>query len=155
LRHRLPFGFPAPLFLAGSVFMLVQTLRQPFEPLGDWLAGAAVLLLFVAAGLYGSFPLLRIPWDTRRTICAITDHHLLIIDRTAYLGGVQSFERARITCLERRDCADGSGDIVFHRYDSPLGAEGPDIFGNRVGFFGVPDVRRLEAEVRRVIFQAP
>lgn len=80
----------------------------------------------------------------RRTGYAITDRRALIIERGRRLS-VRSFAPEALADLERRERADGSGDIIFTRDRTGSGK------GSRaleVGFFGLPAARDVERRLR-------
>jgi hypothetical protein len=108
-------------------------------------------LIFVAVGLFMLLSPLRAMARARSTIYAITDQRLLIIE-----GGssrrVTSFTAGDIQQIERTERPDGSGDVVFRREIPATRRNSISFNGNwgatRIGFFGVSDVRRVEAAVR-------
>jgi hypothetical protein len=120
-----------------------------------WQAGGAIAVfgvpfLCIGAGLLGA-PWWR-PKRTRHTVYAISDQRLLIIHgwptRVA-----QSLLPQDILRLERRERSDGSGDLVFREEQVPQMAGRRRHGGGRwrtrrIGFFGIAEVRRVEAAVR-------
>ena len=103
-------------------------------------------LMFVAIGLS---ILLRPLWSAlkaRSTVYAITDQRALIISGTRSRS-VESFEPVSLGNIERTERRDGSGDIILRRgiataWQGPFSYRGN--FTAAVGFFGVPEVRRVE-----------
>ncbi len=81
---------------------------------------------------------------------AITDRRLMILTghRTTQ---VTSYGPQDIECIERRMRSDGSGDLIFryedlpHRFNSGYRTRRMSYDPLPVGFFGIPDVRRVEA----------
>jgi hypothetical protein len=117
-----------------------------------WQAGGALAIfglpfLCIGAGLLGA------PWwqpkRTRHTVYAISDQRLLII-RDWPTRVVRSFAPQDIGRLERDD---GSGDLVFREEHLPQ-VTSRRHHGRRpwrtrrIGFFGIAEVRRVEAAVR-------
>jgi hypothetical protein len=146
-RRRLPLVLFGLLFTGLAAFW---TLEAAAAGTGLALAG----LVFVALGLaVTTSPL----WRGRKTppVYAITDRRLLVI-RGGEIRRVRSFQPADIETLERRERADGTGDVVFgretiDRSDVHLRRDGPPFYRTRqrkLGFFGIADVKRVEAAVR-------
>lgn len=120
-----------------------------------WQAGGAIAIFglpFLGIGA----ALLAAPWwgpkRARHTVYAISDQRLLII-RGWPARVVQSFAPQDFGRLERHEREDGSGDLVF------LEEHVPQVVGGRryarrrrrrrrIGFFGIAEVRRVEAAVR-------
>ncbi|MEM7043357.1 MAG: hypothetical protein AAF543_11155, partial [Pseudomonadota bacterium] len=92
------------------------------------------------------------PRFTRHTVYAISDRRLLII-RNWLRRKVTSYGPDEIDVVERRESKDGSGDLVFRHEEHGKLRHHHDHRNKRrmserpVGFFGVPDVKRLEAAV--------
>lgn len=115
------------------------------------------LIVFPAAGVIAmafglamlASPLLQ--WRVAaRTIYAVTDHRILIIEP----GSVQSFEPGDIQQLVRRDRGRGRGDLIF-REDQGNMMLAMYTFGHnsavrKIGFFGIPDPRAAEEAVRQL-----
>src|SRR5262249_45320795 len=86
-----------------------------------------------------------------RTVYAITDKRLLII-----INGrsqtVQSYDEHNIRDIQRREFADGSGDVVFARQTrNSTNNNGSTTYSvTNVGFFGVRDVRAVEKLIRDI-----
>lgn len=144
------FGIP---FTAFSIFWVVgaYTATQRSGHAGADAFFPLFGLIFVAAGLFMLMSPLRAMAKARSTIYAITGERLLIIE-----GGrarrVTSFTAGDIQQIERTERSDGSGDVVFRRELPPTRRNSITFNGNwnatRIGFFGVSDVRRVEAAVR-------
>ncbi len=80
-----------------------------------------------------------------RTIYAITSDRLIIRKGKS----VKSFEPDEIDTIERRDHANDLGDVIFARELYRTGGRhGSRTRMRKVGFFGVPDARRVEDAVR-------
>ncbi len=106
--------------------------------------------MFIGIGLWILSGPLRAGLKAGSTVYAITSERLLIIEGTRS-HRVTSFTPADVQQVERTDRGDDSGDVVF-RKEVPDGRRGISFNGNwnatRIGFFGISDVRRVEAAVR-------
>ena len=80
-------------------------------------------------------------WRGRKTIYAVTNERLLIITG-GILSSVKSYTPADIDDIERKESPDGSGTIIFARKKRSGGKGGS--YTVKIGFFGVPDVRKVE-----------
>lgn len=139
-----------------------------------WTLGAAGITSLVSSGFRGSgalgglglishiFPLFGIPFilvglwmlsmparEAKRgaqMLYAVTNRRALTIE-----GGsetkVKSYTSRDMKNLERTERADGSGDLIFSR-ERRVGNEGRQYF-EPIGFFGVHDVRTVEAALRQ------
>lgn len=130
------FGIPWTAF---ALFMQGQGLRDPFL----FLFG----LPFVLIGL----GMLTAPyWAWRkalRTVYAITDGRAIIFSAGLWAAvRIRSFGPAALADLKRKQRADGSGDIIFHREYS-IDNEG-DRRQKEIGFVGVANVRDVETMLR-------
>jgi hypothetical protein len=100
--------------------------------------------------------MLSAPWWGRRKAAgvfyAITDRRALISE-PGWRGArtVKSFAAGDLQSIERTENADGSGDLVFSRR-SWRDSDG-DRRTSAVGFAGVPRVREVEEQLRRLIAQ--
>jgi hypothetical protein len=113
---------------------------------GTSLSTLIVLFIFIAA----LASLARPAWEyfaAAQTVYAITEHRVIII-KPVLLGGagVQSYGDRQIQVIERREIADGKGDIIFAK-------ECIQMRGRRrrsrlrirnIGFFGIAEARRVE-----------
>ncbi|MEM8949603.1 MAG: hypothetical protein AAGA21_04100 [Pseudomonadota bacterium] len=140
-----------PISILGWLFLLLTL---------AWLVKAAVtstwLLIMGLPFLLAALALAVLPWwwplVTRYTIYAISDQRLLII-QTWPRRRVTSYGPEDIDVVERQERKDGSGDLIFRREEHRKLAHHHDPKGKRrvgeraIGFFGVPDVRRLEEAV--------
>lgn len=140
-----------PISLLGWVFLLLSL---------AWVSRAATasigLLVLGIPFVFGGLALASAPWwwpnVTRRTVYAISDQRLLII-RDFSKRKVTSYGPEDIDVVERRERRDGSGDVIFRREETQKLKHHHDPHGKRrvgmreVGFFGVPDVRRVEEAI--------
>ncbi len=86
-------------------------------------------------------------WEARNwLVYAITDQRILII-RTFPRHKVESFEPSDITKLERTTKPDGSGNVIFAE-EERRGRNGTYMMPR--GFYGVPDVMRVEEAVMKL-----
>ena len=140
-----------PVSLLGWLFLLLTF---------AWMAKAAIasfwFLILSLPFLLAALALALLPWwwpnITRHTVYAISDQRLLII-RTWPSRRVTSYGPDDIDVVERKERRDGSGDLIFRREEYRKLRHHHDPQGKRrvgermIGFFGVPDVRRLEEVV--------
>ncbi len=108
-------------------------------------------------GFHAVFPLFGIPFvliglgmftapywayrSAKRTVYAITNRRALVIS-FGRAKRVQSYFEQDISDISRVERADGSGNIVF-RTEETTDRKGNARL-NQIGFFGVPEVRRVE-----------
>jgi hypothetical protein len=90
----------------------------------------------------------------RRTCYSLTDRRA-IVWQSRWFGSVEirSYEPASLTRLVRTEHADGTGDLVFEEVIT-LGTDGDGrstTNRRRYGFLAVPEVRRVEELLRRVL----
>jgi hypothetical protein len=144
------FGIP---FTAFAVFWIVNALNigshMPRSGGFDFFPLFGIPFLLVGLGMVSS-PL----WIHRKgsqTVYAVTDKRLLIIKGGASRS-VQSFDESSIGNIERVERPNGSGDIIFaqqvQNYQSSGGHSRTST--ERIGFFGIPDVRSVEKLVRDI-----
>ncbi len=140
-----------PVSLLGWLFLVLTF---------AWLAKAAIasfwLLIMGLPFMLAALALSFLPWwwpsVTRHTIYAISDRRLLIIQNWPRRR-VTSYGPGDIDVVERHERKDGSGDLIFRREEHQKLRHHHDPQGKRrvgeraIGFFGVPDVRRLEEAV--------
>ena len=140
-----------PISLLGWIFLALSL---------AWVSRAATasmgLLVFGVPFVIGGIALASAPWwwpnVTRRIVYAISDQRLLII-RDLSKRKVTSYGPEDIDVVERRERRDGSGDVIFRREETQKLKHHHDPYGKRrvgmreVGFFGVPDVRRVEEAI--------
>lgn len=127
-----------------------------------WIVGAASMTP-AESGVFAFFPLFGLPFllvglgmalapvwmwmGAKKTVYAISSDRLVIIRGNR----IQSFEPDEIEELERRERADGTGDVIFNRqlvrsHNRHHGRTRE----RKIGFFGIPEVRRVEDEIRRL-----
>ena len=103
-------------------------------------------LMFFAIGLSTLLQPLRSALKARSTVYAITNRRALIISGTRSRS-VDWFDPADLANLECKQRRDGSGDIILHRTITTAwrsrSSRRSDLMP-AVGFFGVPEVRRVE-----------
>lgn len=100
-------------------------------------------LIFLAAGLAMLFSPLAALRRGAHTLYALTDRRALIIEPQK----VRSYAARDLNALERRDLADGRGDLVF-RHDVRYRSEG-DSSVQETGFFGIENPREVERLIRQ------
>ena len=84
-------------------------------------------------------------WVARRTIYAVTDRRAIIIE-APHQRTIYSFADERLASFVRRESWRGRGDIIFEQKVT-TGPKGRTTI-HEVGFFGLPDVRRIEQLLR-------
>jgi len=134
--------------------------------LGPLIFCSLFILLFLSLGLFFLSAPLRAAAQARRTIYAITDQRVFIISDVRRRS-VTSYGPNSIFLLQVTERADGSGDIVFRRdrllervYVNASGDQTddsgiPSIHQRgamiKIGFFGIPEVRKVEEAMRRLV----
>lgn len=125
-----------------------------------WLVGALGAVTQGPTGYERLFPLFGLPFlliglgmlssplwalrRARRTVYLVTDRRIVIIEGGPRGARIRALEPAQIARLERRQRPDGSGDLLVFC----LG-QTPD--RTQLGFYGVPDIRRVEELVLALI----
>jgi hypothetical protein len=147
------FGIPFTAFAVFWVFGAWHSTNQSTAHNTPFVIFPLFGLIFVGIGLITLLSPLRARMKARSTFYAITAERLLIIEgRRSHR--VTSFIPADIQQIERTERPDGSGDVVFRREFPPSRRNSLSFGGNwsatRIGFFGVSDVRRVEASVRQL-----
>jgi len=130
-----------------------------------WMAGAAGFKVpdFSKPGIQTFFPLFGIPFvligllmlsapywawrGARRTGYFITDRRVIIIEKGWRGFEVRTFLPGQLGEMVRTQRKDGSGDLVFDR-EYRHGKNGTQTV--RIGFLGIPDVRQVEAIIRKL-----
>lgn len=117
---------------------------QPDRLEGGWwlfpLFGVPFVLIGLAM-LASPFVLHR---KARATVYAITDRRAILIEGGWGLS-IRSLAPRSLDDQERRQRADGSGDIIFKRESSRFSDRGSF---REVGFFGIPEVKRVQGMLR-------
>lgn len=106
-------------------------------------------LPFLLAGLGMLSAPLWMRWQAGRTAYVLTDRRAVILSPGLFSRSVRTFEPERLGHLQRRERADGSGDLVFetqHWRDSD-----GDRRTREVGFIAVPEVKLVEQMVRALV----
>jgi|SRR5579871_866193 hypothetical protein len=148
-RQDLPSSLMGVPFTAFAVFWLVQVMKI------DKSANMAIGYFFPLWGLMfvgiGLFLLLRpviSAGKARSTVYAITDQRLFIASG-AWTRRVDSYGPEQIASLERTERANGFGDIVFRKEAQQMSLRvGYRTSLKSIGFFGVPEVRKVEAAIQ-------
>lgn len=138
------FGIP---FLAFSIFWTVMASSMTSGESGMFGLFPLFGLLFVAVGA----GLVLSPfWGYAvgvGTVYAITDQRLMVLRKFPRYS-VESYEPEDIGRITRTEGSGGRGDVIF-REEMRRGSRGRTRT-HRIGFFGVPHVRRVEDEVRKL-----
>ena len=147
--------------------MIWQVLiHWPLPDIGAVIFSGFFILVFLSVGFLILLSPLRAAARARRTYYAITDQRVLIISKFRRRS-VASYAPCSINFLEVTERASGFGDIVFRRNvfarGSPPDTESgwgendegtPKIYEvgrTTIGFFGIPEVRRVEKAMRRLV----
>jgi hypothetical protein len=142
-RERLPLALFGLLWTGALARALVAADTPPSGFVA--VVGAAFVLLGLAALLAPGWAWLA----ARATVYAVTDRRLLILEGFPWRRA-RSFGPGDINLCERTERADGSGDLIF-RSEREIERQdrGRTTWRTRrVGFLGIPEVRRVEAAVR-------
>ena len=127
-----------------------------------WMAGASGFQWPNFNDGMGLFPLFGIPfvlvglgmlsapfWAARKataTAYAITNQRAIIFSKATFGGfNVQSFAPRQLGNIRRVQFADGSGDLILSQ-KTTTNSNG-DARGIDIGFFGIPDVQKVESMV--------
>jgi hypothetical protein len=136
------FGVPWTAFAVFWIWKVSQAVRL-MGPAGMLAPLFGVPFVLVGLGLLSS------PWWlyalAGRTAYVITDKRAIILAPSWRGRSVRSFAPERIEVLERRERADGSGDLVFEK--SYYSDSDGDRRAREIGFMNVPDVRLVERMV--------
>ena len=167
---RLVFVQWVPLFvLAGMLMALgigllfgvldsLQTLREAAEaggvPARDvrsarsslWFGGAFVLLLHLPMVWALFFEPRRLRRHALNTVYAVTPARAIVLHVGTRKTVERDYRADELTHLLRKECADGSGDLVFE--NARGGRPRPPSQGGPHGFYAVPDVLDLEKLLR-------
>lgn len=100
---------------------------------------------FVLVGLRMLLAPLWLYWKASRVIYAVSDRRALVIT-TAWRKTVQSFGPGELGQIERKELADGCGDLVFVATQPEQTGWRSQRSPGRVaaGFFGIAEARRVE-----------
>lgn len=110
--------------------------------------GLVTLIMLLSMGGVLLSPLWRL-LNARRTLYAITDQRILILDGILSQK-VTSYGADDIERIERRSYSTGRGDLIFRhetrtqRVRSSRGYRRTRYYEEPIGFFGIPDVRAVE-----------
>lgn len=121
------------------------TINEGFNPFAQFSTLFLVIIGLVIIG--GAGPLLVDYLKAGRMVYALTDQRLLIVTLPALWWGrsVQSYGPTDIRALARRMHGEDSGDVVFSSEIYQVRRRyGYSTRSRDVGFFGIPDARRVE-----------
>lgn len=111
-------------------------------------------LIFLVAGVAMLFSPLTARRRATHTIYALTNRRIIICETSsARSRRVRSYRGQDLNVIERRDLADGRGDIVFRRdiyHDSEGGSS-----RSEAGFFGIASAREVETLILKHLKNAP
>jgi hypothetical protein len=148
------FGIP---FTAFSVFWTYDAIKQEQAKAHNLAAVTIWGSMFVLVGLGLLLQPIIAAARARRTVYAVTDRRLVIITPSLRSARVDSYPLDSINILERTDRANGYGDIVFHKETEPTRVVKGFLYYEkqgggvtRTGFFGIPEVRKVEEAIQRL-----
>ncbi len=122
----------------------------PPAPANQSAVSSILTLLFFAAGLAGLVASVAATVGVWRSVYGITDRRILVVEQRLRKR-VRSWTPQQITTIERRDRANGRGDIVFHQSQRPSG-DGSELVSAELS--NIADVRAVEALVRDLAVRA-
>jgi hypothetical protein len=106
--------------------------------------------MFIAIGLFILSQPIRSALNARSTVYAVSDQRLFILSG-GWSKRVESYRPDQIATLERTERAGGHGDIVFRREAQATNSRfNGRSFLKDIGFYGVPEVRQVEAAIQRL-----
>ncbi len=144
------FGIP---FLAFSIFwMMAGQVAGGARGPGQFFQLFGVPFVLVGLGLVTSPIWMR--KRAERTVYFITDQRAVILSQ-GFTGRtrVESYAPEQLQSITREQNPDGSGDIVF--ITRTWRDSDGDRRSQRIGFFGVPDVKSVEDHIRALAEKAP
>jgi len=141
------FGIPFTAFAAFWIWGAAQATAGADDP-GAFFPLFGLPFLLIGLGIVATplWAMLR----ARVTVYAVTDRRALVIIGGG-TGGVSSHARSDIRDLMRVERADGSGSVFF-AWQSRVSSRGFER-RSRVGFIGIPEVRRVERLIREQILE--
>ena len=105
----------------------------------------SVLFVFIVVASLGYLALAY--WRAKNIVYAVTSRRALIIEQTVGEKVVLAYSVFRY--IEKHESANGSGDLIFATETSTYRSRGHESMEvHRVGFFGIPHVREVEALLR-------
>lgn len=135
------FGIP---FTAFSVFWITMAASMG----GGLFALFGLPFVLVGSGML-SAPYWGRRW-ARKSVYAITDKRAIVFKQEWNGMSIRSFRPEQLGSIERRQHADGAGDLIFTREISSYGGNnsGPRI--TPIGFLGVANVKQVEDLVEQL-----
>ena len=141
----------SPALLLGVLSLILLLLIPDFDPgleaIYIALLGIRVhwmIVFFAAVALLGIAQPIYFYWVATQTIYAVTDRRALSIKPTRKGRVIQSY--TNIEKIERRDLANGTGDLIFgyERHIVRSMRYGTRVHLRGIGFIGIHDVARVE-----------
>jgi hypothetical protein len=145
------FGIP---FLAFSIFWMVMAGHVSRSAPGPVKLFQLFGVPFVLIGLGLVTSPLWMRKRAARTVYFITDQRAVVLSQT--ITGrtrVESYAPEQLQSITREQYPDGSGDIIF--ITRVWRDTDGDRRSQRIGFFGVPDVKSVEDHIRALAEKAP
>ncbi len=157
-------GRPDPK-AAGRGYLPIQLFAIPWTAFSIfWICGAAGFKIPEFKQGFDFFPLFGIPflligigmltapiWGKRlasQSVYVLTNRRAIIFKKEFSGMSIRSFQPDQLRGLERKQHADGSGDLIFTQEIPGHGDNGPHI--GKVGFLGVANVKQVEDLVEQL-----
>jgi len=143
---------PAVLFgIPWTAFAIFWMAGASGFKMPDFSHGAGLFPLFGVPFVLIGFGMLSSPyWAARKaasTVYAVTSERAVILERGIFGGvSVRSFYPQQLSEIRRVQLPDGSGDLILDKKISTDGEGGRTT--TDVGFFGIRDVKNVEAMIR-------
>ncbi len=157
-------GRPDPK-AAGRGYLPIQLFAIPWTAFSIfWICGAAGFKIPDFKQGFDFFPLFGIPflligigmltapiWGKRlasQSVYVLTNRRAILFKKEFTGMSIRSFKPDQLRSLERKQHADGSGDLIFTQEVTGHGDNGPHI--GKVGFLGVANVKQVEDLVEQL-----
>lgn len=144
------FGIPFTAFSVFWIFMAADGINAG-EDMGAFrffpLFGIPFLLIGIGMLLAPLWLYLR----SKKSVYAITSKRAIIFEGL-FSFSIRSFKENKLNKLERRQKADGSGDIIFFKEiaESSGGTRNKGHHQKEIGFFGIPEVKTVEKILNKI-----
>jgi hypothetical protein len=158
-RSKIPVGLFGLVFFAFAIFWIV-TARSMGSPATNslfsyfWMFG----IPFAAIGLWLVCKPAIAAISADSTLYGISDQRVMIVTKFPRYR-VNSYAPSDLVNIDRRENSDGSGDIIFAQersYSPQPWSDGISVgtttsfeIPNKIGFFGIPEVRNVEALIHQ------
>ena len=143
------------VFWTGMAFWMTNQAPQAPGPVGPFFSICFPLfgLPFIAVGI----GMMSAPYWMRRlaarTVYVVTNRRAILFQAGFQGMTVRSFGPDQLKTMYRTERADGSGDIVFREIGTITNDGDRQL--NRLGFFGIPEVRYVEELLKTLAASEP